>query len=560
MPDEFVVKTFGSIDSLSFSPIVTIEPRRRLFHCTISLEIPLPQGYLASTSNLSSPTRQAAASAKSKDSKRRKSGSTSATSGASEYSVADNRQLRLLCSITDGAKKSAWEDVSGSTPLVLLPNSKCLAIETTVSARFWLVYCKSAVDVGDVAKFASELYERELTSAPFMARFFVFAKRIDLSTARIRVLCALDATGALASNENLYNNNAKSTLDLQSSRLELGANPLASNSARSLEAQEHFALIAKSRELRVFDKQQLFLECAGNLSVYSKATNLSTSTINVNNKPQQQQLSLTFNAFEDNKLEFIVKVRDISRPAEGKLAFCGESLRLLASLAPDQRDLLLGKRRRRAICALAVALPSPTVQLNQMMLSSRALNELANAPLNAPVSELSLAHIADELSASGDENKLALFAAKLGIPLDELEFIQQAASNKSISAPLALLIHWHRLSNETSRLSDLARALHATKLGSLAAELGFDRPPPRSASASRATSVAELLRELDERHSARSTDNLRGQASSSNLGVPQLRSATSTTSVASISRTSRSRNGTGAPPSRSQSARGKSAT
>lgn len=43
MPDELVTKLLGN--QATFSPIVTVEPRRRKFHRPIGLRIPLPPSW-----------------------------------------------------------------------------------------------------------------------------------------------------------------------------------------------------------------------------------------------------------------------------------------------------------------------------------------------------------------------------------------------------------------------------------------------------------------------------------------------------------------------------------
>ncbi|RVE40343.1 hypothetical protein evm_015007 [Chilo suppressalis] len=84
------------------SPVITVEPRRRKFHRSITLTAPLPvlQG-----------------------GQQDKQGAT----------------LRLLCSIMGGQARAVWEDVTGSTPLTLAGD--CASFTTTVSASLLCPHC-----------------------------------------------------------------------------------------------------------------------------------------------------------------------------------------------------------------------------------------------------------------------------------------------------------------------------------------------------------------------------------------------------------------------------------
>ena len=62
---------------------------------------------------------------------------------------------------------------------------------------------------------------------------------------------------------------------------------------KTLEKQEHFKLIAKSRDVEVLKGKHQFLEFAGNLVPVTKSGD---------------QLSLYFQPFQENRLAFMVKV------------------------------------------------------------------------------------------------------------------------------------------------------------------------------------------------------------------------------------------------------------
>uniref|UniRef100_A0A4W5JYM7 ZU5 domain-containing protein n=1 Tax=Hucho hucho TaxID=62062 RepID=A0A4W5JYM7_9TELE len=85
----------------TFSPIVTLEPRRRKFHKPITMTIPVPK--------------------------------SSTNDGTANVFGGDTPTLRLLCSITGGTTPAQWEDITGSTPLTFI--NQCVSFTTNVSAR-----------------------------------------------------------------------------------------------------------------------------------------------------------------------------------------------------------------------------------------------------------------------------------------------------------------------------------------------------------------------------------------------------------------------------------------
>ncbi|XP_039276092.1 ankyrin-3-like [Nilaparvata lugens] len=172
---ELVSRLLGN--RVGISPVVTVEPRRRKFHKPITLTIPCPQV---------------------------------ANKGMINQYSGDAPTLRLLCSITGGNSRAQWEDVTGSTPLTFVKD--CVSFTTTVSARFWLMDCRN---IANATNMASDLY-KEANHVPFMAKFVVFAKRVDVMEARLRVFCMTD-----------------------------------DKEDKTLEHQEHFTEVAKSRDVEV---------------------------------------------------------------------------------------------------------------------------------------------------------------------------------------------------------------------------------------------------------------------------------------------------------------------
>ncbi|XP_055775828.1 ankyrin-1-like isoform X4 [Salvelinus fontinalis] len=151
VPDELVAKLLGN--QATFSPVVTVEPRRRKFHRPIGLCIPLPPSW--------------------RDSPR-------------DSGEGDTTSLRLLCSVIGGTASAQWEDITGTTKLIY--SKDCANFTTNVSARFWLADCPRTAEA---MSFANLLY-RELSAVPYMAKFVVFAKMNEVREGRLRCYCMTD--------------------------------------------------------------------------------------------------------------------------------------------------------------------------------------------------------------------------------------------------------------------------------------------------------------------------------------------------------------------------------
>ncbi|XP_063524774.1 ankyrin-1 isoform X11 [Pongo pygmaeus] len=151
VPDELVTKLLGN--QATFSPIVTVEPRRRKFHRPIGLRIPLPPSW---------------------------------TDNPRDSGEGDTTSLRLLCSVIGGTDQAQWEDITGTTKLVYA--NECANFTTNVSARFWLSDCPRTAEA---VNFATLLY-KELTAVPYMAKFVIFAKMNDPREGRLRCYCMTD--------------------------------------------------------------------------------------------------------------------------------------------------------------------------------------------------------------------------------------------------------------------------------------------------------------------------------------------------------------------------------
>ncbi|CAG5867297.1 unnamed protein product [Menidia menidia] len=151
IPDELLTRQLGN--QATFSPVVTIEPRRRKFHRPIGLRIPLPPSWRESPR---------------------------------DAGEGDTTSLRLLCSVIGGTAPAQWEDITGTTKLMYAHN--CASFTTNVSARFWLADCPRTAEA---VTFANLLY-RELMAVPYMAKFVIFAKMNEAREGRLRCYCMTD--------------------------------------------------------------------------------------------------------------------------------------------------------------------------------------------------------------------------------------------------------------------------------------------------------------------------------------------------------------------------------
>uniref|UniRef100_A0A3Q2T6U2 Ankyrin 1 n=1 Tax=Fundulus heteroclitus TaxID=8078 RepID=A0A3Q2T6U2_FUNHE len=151
IPDELLTRQLGN--QATFSPVVTIEPRRRKFHRPIGLRISLPPSWRESPR---------------------------------DAGEGDTTSLRLLCSVIGGTAPAQWEDITGTTKLMYANN--CASFTTNVSARFWLADCPRTAEA---VTFANLLY-KELMSVPYMAKFVIFAKMNEAREGRLRCYCMTD--------------------------------------------------------------------------------------------------------------------------------------------------------------------------------------------------------------------------------------------------------------------------------------------------------------------------------------------------------------------------------
>ncbi|XP_031761163.1 ankyrin-3 isoform X19 [Xenopus tropicalis] len=345
VPDDLVKKVIGN--RATFSPIVTVEPRRRKFHKPITMTIPIPPPSGEGVSN--------------------------------GYKGDTTPSLRLLCSITGGTSPAQWEDITGTTPLTFV--NDCVSFTTNVSARFWLGDCHQ---IPETVSLATQLY-RELICVPYMAKFVVFAKMNDPVEARLRCFCMTD-----------------DKVD------------------KTLEQQENFEEVARSKDIEVLEGKPIYVDCYGNLAPLTKGG---------------QQLIFNFYAFKENRLPFSVKVRDHSQEPCGRLSFLKE---------PKTTKGL----PQTAVCNLNITLPTQKKnekvdrRQNFVSLALRKRYSYLTEPGMSPQSpcertDIRMAIVADHLGLSWTE-----LARELNFSVDEINQIRVENPNSLTAQSFMLLKKW----------------------------------------------------------------------------------------------------------------------
>ncbi|XP_074856246.1 ankyrin-3 isoform X2 [Carettochelys insculpta] len=354
VPDEIVKKILGN--KATFSPIVTVEPRRRKFHKPITMTIPVPP-----------PSGEGV------------------TNG---YKGDTTPSLRLLCSITGGTSPAQWEDITGTTPLTFV--NDCVSFTTNVSARFWLADCHQVLET---VSLATQLY-RELICVPYMAKFVIFAKMNDPVESSLRCFCMTD-----------------DKVD------------------KTLEQQENFEEVARSKDIEVLEGKPIFVDCYGNLAPLTKGG---------------QQLVFNFYAFKENRLPFSIKIRDTSQEPCGRLSFLKE---------PKTTKGL----PQTAVCNLNITLPAHKKETESdqddetektdrrqsfVSLALRKRYSYLTEPGMSPQSpcertDIRMAIVADHLGLSWTE-----LARELNFSVDEINQIRVENPNSLIAQSFMLLKKW----------------------------------------------------------------------------------------------------------------------
>ncbi|XP_065361957.1 ankyrin-2-like [Calliphora vicina] len=153
-------------------------------------------------------------------------------------------------------------------------------------------------NISDATKMATELY-KEVIHVPFIAKFVVFAKKVEPFEARLRVFCMTD-----------------------------------DREDKTLEKMELYTQVAKSRDVEVLEGKPQYIEMAGNLVPVTKSG---------------EQLQLPFKAFRENRLPFTVRVKDQHADIVGRTLFMKEP------------KVAKGEPPQHPICILNIVLPEAVI-------------------------------------------------------------------------------------------------------------------------------------------------------------------------------------------------------
>ncbi|XP_061915145.1 ankyrin-3-like isoform X22 [Entelurus aequoreus] len=354
VPDDLVRAVLGN--RATFSPIVTVEPRRRKFHKPITMTIPVPP--------------------------RSAEGHPSGRRGDAAPC------LRLLCSITGGTSPAQWEDITGTTPLSFVTD--CVSFTTNVSARFWLADCHQ---IPETVSLASQLY-RELICVPYLAKFVVFAKTNDPVEARLRCFCMTD-----------------DKVD------------------KTLEQQENFEEVARSKDIEVLEGKPIHVDCYGNLSPLAKSG---------------QQLVFNFYSFKENRLPFNVKIRDLGQEPCGRLSFLKEpkSSKGVTQAAICNLNITLPAHRKDVESDPDDETEKPERRHTFASLALRKRYSYLTDPAASPQSpcertDLRMAIVADHLGLSWTE-----LAREMNFTVDEINHVRLENPNSLTAQSFMLLKKW----------------------------------------------------------------------------------------------------------------------
>ncbi|CAG9832006.1 unnamed protein product [Diabrotica balteata] len=312
-----------------------------------------------------------------------------------QYQGASNTTLRLLCSITGGQNKAVWEDVTGSTPLTFVKD--CVSFTTTVSARFWLMDCRN---VADAARMATELYNQAM-HVPFMAKFVVFAKRVSPVEARVRVFCMTD-----------------------------------DKEDKTLEHQENFTEIAKSRDIEVLEGKDVFMEFGGNI----------VPVLQSGDQPK-----LGFKAFRENRLAFTVRLRDQDEESTGRIIFMSDA------------KVARGEPNQTPLCTLNLVLPKDVIPSRDSQSDLLSLDKDHSYLLHGGISKPDTIHRADFRLTDicnlldDDWEKLAL---ELDIPPSDIDLIKEEYPENHPQQAMIMFRLWLRQKANKATGNKLEQALN----------------------------------------------------------------------------------------------------
>ena len=231
-------------------------------------------------------------------------------------------------------------------------------------------------------------------------RFVVFSKRHEVLEARLRVFCMTD-----------------------------------DKEEKTLEGQEHFSEIAKSRDVEVLEGKSHFVEFGGNLVPVTKSGD---------------QLSLRFYAFRENRLPFNVRVKDPNSDPMGRIAFMKEP-------KSNRQDA-----PQNPICTLNLALPDSITPEAMLSESSADFQSKVSFLREAGYGKFDTIHKAD-LKISDIGNLLGpdwvKVAHELDIPDSDINIIKSEYPDNEGQQAMVMLRFWLNTQGNKATGNTLEKAL-----------------------------------------------------------------------------------------------------
>jgi plasmid maintenance system antidote protein VapI len=234
-----------------------------------------------------------------------------------------------------------------------------------------------------------------------MAKFVVFAKRVDPMEARLRVFCMTD-----------------------------------DREDKTLEQQENFTEVAKSRDVEVLENKVQYLELVGNLIPVTKSGD---------------QLQFSFKAFKENRLPFSVRVKDQHADIVGRALFMREP------------KVAKGEPPQTPTCMLNIVLPENIFPENSVLDGSQEIinrldwsHELRQPYEKVRITELKTSDISNLL---GDD--WTRLASEIGITQSEIEKIINENPNSTAQQAQAMLkLFQSKEQNDINILENGLRSIH----------------------------------------------------------------------------------------------------
>lgn len=235
-----------------------------------------------------------------------------------------------------------------------------------------------------------------------MAKFVVFAKRVDPMEARLRIFCMTD-----------------------------------DKEDKTLESQEQFTEVAKSRDVEVLEGKLQYTELAGNFIPVTKSG---------------EQLQFPFKAFRENRLPFNVRVKDQHADTVGRALFMREP------------RVAKGEQPQQPICILNIVLPEKilpdhisVLDDNRDVITRIDISRMHKTPAE-DCNYLGDLRIVDISNMLGED--WVRLAPEIGINQTEISSIKEKNSTSTAQQAQSMLrIYQQRKQNGRNRLEQGLRAI-----------------------------------------------------------------------------------------------------